>query len=396
MAIPFFDNLTAFSRENDGILDGPAIAWLQKHAIVIAALASCAVIIWYYRQIVVQGSQPLENGNLPSAVDIVPLHGFHWDETEPLAYRPFKSQYHLTMGVQQAEVSELIQIDRMYLDRIQLRKDLIARHEDQVLAVNPPAIEAVRELYSWLVDQYLPQRYGDIFELHRQESSGNIETFLQNKVTDDIVPIDPNLQSPEDALRIIGRQVEEDFLFLLPSGPEEQLVLEAYIACFPAGFAWTMKRGKTLAEIHQPVPDYKKKLQLSMDRFLSRLEPGKFVKRLNWSITPTGELFALQDLHNYGGHEEELTLENFDPSKARLRCERQTLHRLPKSRAIVFTIKTYMYPLDSIKAEGLGSQLAEAVDGLRNGSSPMMYVYKNAVSWGKVVQDYLRSESSQS
>jgi hypothetical protein len=186
--------------------------------------------------------------------------------------------------VQQAEVSELIQIDRMYLDRIQLRKDLIARHEDQVLAVNPPAIEAVRELYSWLVDQYLPQRYGDIFELHRQESSGNIETFLQNKVTDDIVPIDPSLQSPEDALRIIGRQVEEDFLFLLPSGPEEQLVLEAYIACFPAGFAWTMKRGKTLAEIHQPVPDYKKKLQLSMDRFLSRLEPGKFVKRLNVSL----------------------------------------------------------------------------------------------------------------
>jgi hypothetical protein len=54
-----------------------------------------------------------------------------------------------------------------------------------------------------------------------------------------------------------------------------------------------------------------------------------------------------------------------------------------------------MYPLDSIKAEGLGSQLAEAVDGLRNGSSPMMYVYKNAVSWGKVVQDYLRSESSE-
>lgn len=186
--------------------------------------------------------------------------------------------------MQQAEVSELIQIDRMYLDRIQLRKDLIARREDQVLAVNPPAIEAVRELYSWLVDQYLPQRYGDIFELHRQESSGNIETFLQNKVTDDIVPIDPNLQSPEDALRIIGRQVEEDFLFLLPSGPEEQLVLEAYIACFPAGFAWTMKRGKTLAEIHQPVPDYKKKLQLSMDRFLSRLEPGKFVKRLNVSL----------------------------------------------------------------------------------------------------------------
>jgi hypothetical protein len=185
--------------------------------------------------------------------------------------------------VQQAEVSELIQIDRMYLDRIRLRKDLIASHEDQVLAVNPPAIEAVREMYSWLVGQYLPQRYGDMFELlHHQEPSGQYQTLLHNKVTDEIVPVDP--QSPEDALRIIGRQVEEDFLFLLPSGPKKELVLEAYIACFPAGFAWTKKRGKTLAEIHQPVPDYKKKLQMSMDRFLNRLEPGKFVRRLNVSL----------------------------------------------------------------------------------------------------------------
>lgn len=83
---------------------------------------------------------------------------------------------------------------------------------------------------------------------------------------------------------IIGRQVEEDFLFLLPSAPEEQLVAEAYIACFPAGFAWTAERGQTLAEIHQPVPNYKENLQLSMGRFLRRLEPGKFVKRLNVSL----------------------------------------------------------------------------------------------------------------
>lgn len=186
--------------------------------------------------------------------------------------------------MQQVEVSDLIQIDRMYLDRIRFRKDLIVHHEDQVLAVNPPAIEAVWELYSWLVGQYLPQRYGDMFELlHRQDSSGKVQTFLHNKVTDDKVHVEPHRQSPEDALRIIGRQVEEDFLFLLPSGPEEQLVLEAYIACFPAGFAWTRKKSKTLSEMHQPVPDYKKKLQLSMDRFLSRLEPGKFVRRLNVS-----------------------------------------------------------------------------------------------------------------
>lgn len=97
MALPFFDKLAASSRY-DGVLDGPAMVWLQKNAIVIVALASCAVIVRYYRQTLVQESQPLKNGNLPSVVDIVSLHGFRWDETEPLAYRPFKSRYHLTMG----------------------------------------------------------------------------------------------------------------------------------------------------------------------------------------------------------------------------------------------------------------------------------------------------------
>lgn len=181
------------------------------------------------------------------------------------------------------------------------------------------------------------------------------------------MPIDPYSQSPEGALRIIGRQVDEDFLFLLPSGPEEQLVLEAYIACFPAGFSWTGNRGKLLAEIHQPVPDYKKKLQLSMDHFLRRLEPGKFVNRLNVSLQlrleamlkvcccgtddgtvvhiPTDELFALQDLHNYGGHEEELTLGNFDPCKV---CNRTVIE-------MILPIIRFIQGLSSLRKTNLTS-----------------------------------------
>lgn len=102
MAIPFLDKLAAFSRYADDALDAPAIVWLQKNAIVIAALVICAVIVRYYggsRQISVQEeSQPSKNDNQLSIGDVVPLQNFRWDETEPLAYRPFKSQYHLTMG----------------------------------------------------------------------------------------------------------------------------------------------------------------------------------------------------------------------------------------------------------------------------------------------------------
>jgi len=74
-----------------------------------------------------------------------------------------------------------------------------------------------------------------------------------------------------------------------------------------------------------------------------------------------------------------------------LRSERQTLHRLPKSRALVFAFKTYLYPIKDIKQEGLGEELASAIDGLRTGNAPGMHFYKRAVVWGAAVKRFLRS-----
>lgn len=77
--------------------------------------------------------------------------------------------------------------------------------------------------------------------------------------------------------------------------------------------------------------------------------------------------------------------------QARMRVELQTLSRLPQSRAIMFSFKTLLYTLDEIKAEGLGPQLADAIDGLKQGNAPEMWTYKGAVRWGKAVKDFLRS-----
>jgi hypothetical protein len=74
-----------------------------------------------------------------------------------------------------------------------------------------------------------------------------------------------------------------------------------------------------------------------------------------------------------------------------LRVELQTLMRLPKTKAILFSFKTYMYPLPDIKAEGNGERLAEAIEGLKKGNAPGMWVYKGSVRWGEKVCQYLRS-----
>ncbi|KAL1957912.1 hypothetical protein VTO42DRAFT_5304 [Malbranchea cinnamomea] len=130
-----------------------------------------------------------------------------------------------------------------------------------------------------------------------------------------------------------------------------------------------------------------------MDRFFEKLEVGKFVKRANWSITTGAPLFSpFGLLHGSEGENlEPLKLEDLDVDNTHLRCERQTLYRLPQSGALVFSFHTYRYPIREIKEEGSGEELAVAIDGIANGSLPRMAKYKRMPSWGEAVKAYLRS-----
>lgn len=61
------------------------------------------------------------------------------------------------------------------------------------------------------------------------------------------------------------------------------------------------------------------------------------------------------------------------------------------TKALVFNFKTYLYSIKDIKDEGLGEELAQAIDGLKEGSVPAMHFYKRGVVWGEAVKAYLRS-----
>ena len=50
-----------------------------------------------------------------------------------------------------------------------------------------------------------------------------------------------------------------------------------------------------------------------------------------------------------------------------------------------------MDSLRDVKLEGVGDELADAIDGLKSGNVPAMDIYKRGVVWGEAVKDYLRS-----
>lgn len=54
-----------------------------------------------------------------------------------------------------------------------------------------------------------------------------------------------------------------------------------------------------------------------------------------------------------------------------------------------------MYRISDIKEEGLGPELATAVDGLKGGSVPQIHYYKRAEEWGESLKAYLLSSKIQ-
>jgi hypothetical protein len=150
-------------------------------------------------------------------------------------------------------------------------------HQSTVMGAIQAGHDAVSELYSYLLAEYLPQRYPSMFSL---EQDGAI---FRNQVTDRAFPTAPPAD-PLDAFKIIGETVEDD-VFLLKETDEGHVAV-AFLCCHPAGFDPSTKLGRLLKEIHEPVPSYEK-IGPSMERFFSKIEVGRFVKRLNvsWYIS---------------------------------------------------------------------------------------------------------------
>ncbi|KEY67067.1 hypothetical protein S7711_04739 [Stachybotrys chartarum IBT 7711] len=315
----------------------------------------------------------------PASQSIQPLANFDWTKQEPLNPRPFKPVYHITMGVRVVDPADLILIDKSYLTNIHLRRQILSKHGATVHGAIPSGDAAVRELYAYLLQDYLPSRYPSMFRL-----SGDGKMF-QNLVTGKAFPATapPDVTS---ALRILAETIEDDW-FVLQETPEGHRSV-AFVCCFASGFDPSAKLGKGLKEIHAPVPSYEK-IGPSMERFFSKLEVGKGVKRNNWAIQTHSEICDVK------GHltEEDDTSEqtNVDIDQTHFRTELQSLTRLPRTKAILFSFKTYLTPLSGIREEGLGPQLADAIEGLKTGNAPGMWTYKGSIRWAPRVCEYLRS-----
>lgn len=274
-------------------------------------------------------------------------------------YLPFMDgQWRMAMGLKPLQLQQWIEIDQDFADELNQKDKLLKEHYSEVFGSLAGSEAGQQEVLELLIEHLL--RY---FPDYYQQQGDRIF----NKITGQVWQRNDFVTNPLD---LAGRLVQEDLCLMQLK--DREYILTAGSVCFPARWLLSDKLGHPLMQIHAPVPDYTNKLEQPVNNFFQRLKPEFPGYRINWSIVDSPELFLTQP-HRSEALGADITAENAG-EKLWLRVERQTLRRLPRSGGILFTIRTYVYPLNTVVNDSdRASQLAAVIEQI----PPQMQIYKN-------------------
>ncbi|KAF5005892.1 hypothetical protein FDECE_7705 [Fusarium decemcellulare] len=241
----------------------------------------------------------------------------------------------LLSAFQKMETDYWIELDNTYHKYIQERKSIHAEHGKDILNALPGSELACKELTEMVI-QFLCARYPNHFQLR-----GHI---LFNHILCTSYDL-----STTEPLNVLLENVPEDFAIMLRDPRDGRYYFRAGVICASTGWSLGTKLGLGLPEIHGPVPDYKEKMQLSMDRFFTKMATSKPIQRGAWGFEVGQHLYAPL------GHPSLSVRNKQDPSLSvedlYFRVDWQTLRRLPLSGAIVFNFKAFFTPVSTLKGE---------------------------------------------
>lgn len=153
-----------------------------------------------------------------------------------------------------------LELENTYSRRIAQRIELYNRHGEDVLQCLPGAEAACTELME-MVLQFLVARYPQYFAL-KYPAGEDTESFV-NQILGRRFRI-----REMHPLVVLLTNVPEDFAITIKNEETGAYEFRAGIICSSLGWNVASKIGKTLQEIHQPIPDYEEKMSKSMDRFV--------------------------------------------------------------------------------------------------------------------------------
>lgn len=289
-------------------------------------------------------------------------------------WRPFRFPYHQTMSIFKLDINHWLDMDKYYYDYIKEKERVIHTYGPDNFDWLPGSEEACRELMD-IVKEHMMLRYPLLFTT--TDNGEHVKNELTNEILDFSEPL------KEHPLVYVSKMAKEDF-YVVMKGEDGVHRLVAAAVPFPGGsFGIKYKLGKTLDVIHTEVPYYKEKLKPSMEKWFARMKASDLVERASWYISWDHKLL----LNNvYALKKGDKVESSVLPTEFNVRVERQTLRRLPKSQAIIFTNHPVFYQIEEMKDEPLVPSLIrkiifEAPEGICK--------YKNFESFRDHILPYL-------
>ncbi|KAL4995051.1 hypothetical protein BDV10DRAFT_203303 [Aspergillus recurvatus] len=301
----------------------------------------------------------------------------------PKLYRPFRhGPNFITMGIRKMDWNNWIEMDSYFLRYRDTKASELKKDFDEHIKYVDHAVtkDACFELYEELV-KYLVHRYPRVFRL-----SGST---VHNALTGERFRFPA--QSPSEALSSAALLVQDD-LVIMVENDDGHYHLDAGAVCLPGFWRLREKFRMSLDTLHfgAAVPHYAEKLQRSMNRFFKTLPAARPVVRNNYFIQLDDGLHWSHRMGEQSGTEvaswATANSKGLTVDQIHFRSERQSLRRLPRSGAIVFTIRTYFEPVTTIAKEPhVPGRLAEAI---RNWDETVSK-YKGKSHWEHILLPYL-------
>ncbi|WP_282571459.1 heme-dependent oxidative N-demethylase family protein [Methylonatrum kenyense] len=234
-------------------------------------------------------------------------------------------------------------IDEHYLSETEERR-LVLEQDPGRCQVLPYMMEAQWDTLELLMES-LAADYPQHFTLSKEGDRWTWENRPLG-IRDSFVFGDPSTL-PQEPFEYITRQVQGDFT--LHGQRDNMLYMDGGMVTCQADWSLDFDLGMNWYEWHGPVP---KAHQMGIfDRalkFLLNLQVERPVRRLNWTMTINPRMdTSPENYHKWGIDRSTVTPENAG-EKAHLRVELQTLYRLPRSNAILFSIRCYLISMEEL------------------------------------------------
>lgn len=156
-----------------------------------------------------------------------------------------------------------------------------------------------------------------------------------------------------EPLRQLSEIIEEDFMLL--QEVDGALQITAAANAYSSSGRLVAAVGRDMEWAHRPVPALTARLGPRIDRVLASVHESTPCERFNWQVTPIATLyFPPDDPHaaNAAAMRAVVSILEREPERIgellHIRVERQTLTRLPQTRAVAFGLHTYSDPLAAL------------------------------------------------